>query len=85
MYKCLLIYLLLLVACQSEPVTNHNVFPNSMPTPKPYSTSQVYCIDNKVEYIRVEFDGINYLAYDTLGNMITYPKTSKVELTSCQK
>lgn len=85
MYKYLFILLLMLVGCQTSEPANHNVFPNmtSIPTQVPYATGQVYCVDNKVEYIRVEFNGTTYIAYDSMGNVVAYPKTAKVEIKPC--
>ncbi len=85
MYKYLFVFLLVLVGCQAQEPTNRNVFPNmeNIPTPAPYSTGQTYCIDNKAEYIYVEFDGVNYIAYDSMGNVFTYPITAKVEMNPC--
>lgn len=85
MYKYLFVLLMVLVGCQPSEPTNHNVFPNAsnIPTQVPYSTNEVYCVDNKVEYIRVEFDGANYIAYDSMGNVVVYPITAKVEMKPC--
>lgn len=85
MYKYLFILLLALVGCQSNEPTNHNVFPNveNIPTQVPYATGEIYCIDNKAEFIRVEFNGEIYIAYDSNGNIASYPITAKVEIKPC--
>lgn len=86
----LLIFVLLFVACQSnEPQNVGNVFPNSMPTPKPLDIGKpLYCIDNQFIYIeifRVVSAGQEViLAVDPYLNQSEYPLTAKITTGDCQ-